>query len=493
MSYAADFENDVFISYAHIDDQPLVETESGWVANLHRALEVRLRQLLGADAAIWRDAKLTGNDRFGDALVNKFPAVALMVSVISPRYQESEWCQRELRLFFEAEKSRGSSLGDKSPVFKVVKTHVPIEQQSSEFQAVLGYEFYEVDQASQRPREFRQEAGANKDPRYWDKLEDLAYDLAEALKRLKSQDARPATGGGPAIYLAPTTSDLRDEHDMIKRELQQRGHPVLPDSPLPMNGPELQQAVDEYLEQCALSVHMIGRYYGLVPEAADRSVGELQNAVAARRSVDSGLRRLIWMPKGLEAQEERQRQLVDTLQTDNDALAGADLLMTDLGELKAAIQHSLSGGEKTAEPALDDDEPANVYVIYGADDFDRAAALEDVLFDDGFEVISPLIEGDEEEMAEDHQENLKRCDAAILYYGESGDGWFRSRLRELDAAGASRQRPMLAKAVYVAGAETRQKQRFRTRKAIVIKGPDDADPGDELEAFREAIREARRS
>lgn len=60
------FENDIFISYAHIDDQPLVEGKKGWVSNFHRALEIRLAQLLGRRSRIWRDPKLQGNDVFAD-------------------------------------------------------------------------------------------------------------------------------------------------------------------------------------------------------------------------------------------------------------------------------------------------------------------------------------------------------------------------------------------------------------------------------------------
>ena len=51
------FENDIFISYAHIDDQPLVEGQKGWISNFHRALEIRLAQLMGRPPSLWRDPK----------------------------------------------------------------------------------------------------------------------------------------------------------------------------------------------------------------------------------------------------------------------------------------------------------------------------------------------------------------------------------------------------------------------------------------------------
>src|SRR5580658_959958 len=56
------FDADAFISYAHMDNVELIEGQKGWVANLHRALEVRVGQLLGKQPHIWRDPKLQGND-----------------------------------------------------------------------------------------------------------------------------------------------------------------------------------------------------------------------------------------------------------------------------------------------------------------------------------------------------------------------------------------------------------------------------------------------
>jgi hypothetical protein len=60
----ASADHDVFISYAHIDNQTLSEGQEGWITTLHRALELRLAQLLGETAKIWRDFKLRGNDYF---------------------------------------------------------------------------------------------------------------------------------------------------------------------------------------------------------------------------------------------------------------------------------------------------------------------------------------------------------------------------------------------------------------------------------------------
>ncbi len=40
------FEHDVFISYAHLDNQSPFEEESGWVSNFSRAPKIRVGTLL---------------------------------------------------------------------------------------------------------------------------------------------------------------------------------------------------------------------------------------------------------------------------------------------------------------------------------------------------------------------------------------------------------------------------------------------------------------
>ena len=86
------FEFDVFVSYAHLDDAALVEGQKGWVANLHRALEIRVGQFHGKPPHIWRDPKLQGNDVFADTLVDLLKQRGrCSCRSCRPRYVRSEW------------------------------------------------------------------------------------------------------------------------------------------------------------------------------------------------------------------------------------------------------------------------------------------------------------------------------------------------------------------------------------------------------------------
>lgn len=110
-------ENEIFISYAHLDDLSPVEGRPGWVSNLHRALEIRVAQLLGEKARIWRDPKLQGNDYFSDTLLQLLPKSEVLLSVFSPRYGKSEWCRRELEEFCKSPSIWHHQLQRKRAVF----------------------------------------------------------------------------------------------------------------------------------------------------------------------------------------------------------------------------------------------------------------------------------------------------------------------------------------------------------------------------------------
>ncbi len=493
-----DFEHDVFVSYAHIDDQALIEGQKGWITNLHRALKIRLSQLLGKEPRIWRDPKLSGNDVFSDKLVDRVNRVALLVSVLSPRYVHSDWCNRELRVFFEAsENTGGLKIGDKIRVFKVVKTQIPLEQHPPELQQVLGYEFFTVDPDTGRARELSQTSEESR--LYWARLDDLAHDITDALGLLESASGSPAasapspaassaSGSGrddrPAVYLAETSYDLKTERDSIKRDLQEHDYIVLPDQPLPPVAPESETLVKEQLERCRLSVHLVGRSYGVVPDGATESQVVLQNEYAIERGTADDFMRLIWMSPDLTTEDDRQRKFIESLATDPRIQEGADILETSLEEFKSAIHKKLEPTEE--EESADAGEGAGldsgddltyIYLICDQRDLDHTMALEDFLYDQGYEVIVPVFEGDEAQVRKDHEENMVLCDAVVFYYGAGNELWLRRKQREiLKSAALGRTKPLRAKAIYVAPPATPQKRRVRSRDAVVIPQQEDFDP-----------------
>jgi hypothetical protein len=472
------FENDIFISYAHIDNEALGADQEGWVSDLHRWLDVRLGQLAGAKPRIWRDPKLQGNDYFADEIVERFPSVATLICVLSPRYVRSEWCMRELHAFLDATAAHGGfRVGGKSRLFKVVKTPVPLESQPDELRGLLGYEFYAVDEASQRVREFNQLGGPELERQYWATLDDLAQDLSQILGSLEhpQQPASEPDGPPPAtVYLAETTHDLKPERDALRRDLLQHGYRLLPEQALPLIEPELSEAIGAGLADSRLSVHPIGSRYGIVPEGASRSIVDLQNELALEACESGSLTRLVWIPPAVAAADERQQAFLTTVGSEQRGQHATDLLRTDIEALKEAVHHRLRPRpepEPSPADAAEGEELNRVYLVCDQRDLETIAEVEDFLYDRGLEVILPVFEGDEAAIRLDHQENLRMCESVLLYYGQVHELWLREKLRELlKISGYGRSAPMRAKAIYVAGPSSPSKERLRTRGAMIIRG-----------------------
>jgi hypothetical protein len=392
---------------------------------------------------------------------------------------------------------------------------VALEQQDPELQHMLGYDFFTADPHSGRTKELSQSADTEMQRLYWAKLDDLAHDLTEMIEMLEASGAgsgaaAPAPAGGVApvasvvsgaagasvteaaagpageeraVFLAETTYDLREKRDAVRRELLTLGLRVLPDQPLPLVREECEQSIREGLAASVLSIHLVGRNYGIVPEGATQSTVVIQNELAIERAAAGDYQRLIWIPEKLECDDERQLKFIDHLQTDTRIQQGADILQTTFEEFKAAMNRRLIKKEEKKEEKEDakeaagtsasgvdaDDNLVRIYLISDRRDEAAPAQLSDYLYDQGFEVILPVFEGDEAQIRKDHEENLSTCDAVLFYYGEGNELWLRQKLREVQKSAAfGRKKPIVIKAIYVGPPDNPTKARFRTREAMVI-------------------------
>jgi len=491
------YEHDFLISYAHIDNLALLEGEQGWVSTLHRLLEIRVGQLRGQVPKIWRDPKLQGNDYFADTILDRLPRTAALVSILSPRYVQSEWCNRELKEFWRAaEESGGVRVADKARIFKVVKTPVEHERLPAEVQPMLGYEFFTYDPDSGRPRELAPAAGAGTDRTFLAKLDDLAYDIAQLLELLEKQNGVPRTEPVKGtVFLAETTFELREEREAIKRDLIRNGYAVLPDRPLPLVADELDATVNEHLAHSKLSIHLVGRNYGVVPEGSMQSVAQRQQALAAARGAAAGFPSIIWIAPGSAVEDERQRRFIEHLHTDPGVHEHSELLEIPIEDVKTIIHRKLTPPPpppriKTAYGNIAIN-LKTVYLLCDRDDLAATEPLADFLFSQGYEVLTPVFEGDETQTRIEHEETLTSSDALLLYYGTGSELWMRRKLREMQkSAGLGREQPWLAKAIYIAGPPSPQKERFRTLEATILHEPPTGFDPAVLDPFVRAMSKA---
>ena len=438
------YEHDLFISYAHIDNQPLTAEQQGWVTRFHATLAAQLSMRLGSTAHIWRDDKLRGNDVFTDEIVQQFGRTALLVSVLTPRYLASDWCRRELAAFCdEAARSGGLAPGNKARVFKVVKT--PVADQATlppQVRDTKGYEFFtDCDGA---PLELDPAYGVRFSEAYFRMVAVLAWELSQQLKTLQADpaqaanDAMPAPETGPMVYLAECTADRREARAVLEAELTLHGLRVLPDRPLPRDD-EARYLADcaAMLARCALSIHLVGGVYGAVPDGqGDKSITVLQNELAARQCHSAKLTRLIWLPEGTASTQPQQQAFLRSLLEDDEAQFGADLLTGDIEQLKAAMHATLKKLAKPPPAAVVVDEDGNrpaplVYLLCDQRDRKATVPLRRWLRDQGITVALPAFEGGAAAVREANERLVASCDALLLFYGAGDEAWKRTTDSEL--------------------------------------------------------------
>lgn len=460
------FEQDLFISYAHIDNEPIPPFE-GWISRFHETLEAFVSMRMGGEVNIWRDGKLSGNDVFSDEIIDQFHKTAILVSVLSPRYVQSEWCSREMREFCEvADKSLGVVVNNKSRVFKVIKTPVDGEETLPEIaRQILGYEFYKMEKGK-APLELDPAYGEEFAQAYNRKIGQLAWDIKELLEKLRSaktplDKSQEEPSPRQTVFLAECSYNRAQEREKIESELKAFGYRVLPSTMIPKDEDAHRTAVRELLAESDLSIHLIGDSYGAVPDGPSRKSGVvIQNEIAAEFSKTHGLRRLIWLPETTAPEDDLQGSFVEALHADEETQFGADLITGDFEHLKTAVHTSLKAIDQQENPEEQDGMSDRlVYLICNQADRKQSVALRKWLRQNDIEVETPAFDGDAEAVRKTNENLLAKCSGVIVYYGTGSEAWKRSIDYDLKKMFAYREgRQLKARITYLADPPTADKE-----------------------------------
>jgi hypothetical protein len=469
--------NDLFISYSHLDNRPWGAGQRQWVTELHHELETRLAMLVGRDIHVWRDDKIGGADVLDERIKKEVRSSRLFLCVMTPRYLQSEWCQREMELFLG---EPGNVSDERWPFFKVIKTPIALLEQPNSVQRFLGFEFFR--EVSGRVHEFfpNRDENSVESREFWQKVDDLAQEMKTFLEPVAP---RPRT---KVVYLAEATADVRMARDGIRRELGQRGYHVVPDRSLPFNAEELLLAIKTDLETATLTVHPVGGRYGFIPENETRSVVELQIDFALKNNGHA--QHLIWIsPETAPDVDARQQDFLQRLRRVYTEQQGTELLeRKPLEDLKTRLVEKLEP-RLTVAPAIPQS-GLRVYLVCDDGDWTAVKTIESMLRAAGCSVHLPLVEGTAAERRRDHKEMLNLCDAVLIYYGSARPAWLREKERDLwKAPGWGRTRPFAARAVCVGPPVSPDKQSYDSDEFLVIH----ADTSPEPDALRPFISQAR--
>ncbi|GCC49878.1 DUF4062 domain-containing protein [Chryseotalea sanaruensis] len=459
---------DVLIIFADNDNEPQKKKTSGWVSDFKRFLELMLMQVLGEKPNILLKSE------FDTVTAPDMTNVGVLATVLSKDFIQSGRCLDNVETFYKAIQN---SERKANRVFKVFKAPLSNQEQPPRLRELIGYEMYQIDTETGDTKEYTDYFSLEAERQYWMKMVDLAYDIFDSLMQLR------AMGKGTEIrniykrkniYLAETGHDLSVQRNIIKRELIRHGYIVMPQQTLPGTLGELEKVVKKDLEECSLSIHLIGSAYGEIPEGSERSIVDIQNRLSAERSSrakqsDGEFSRLIWISPVIANASDRQKSFIESIKRDVEAQEGAEILQTPLEDFKNIMREELV--ESLERKGSGAELGKSVYLVHDRVDQQEVKALAEVIEKSGYKVLLPEFEGELLDLRKKHIDNLRSFDAAIIFKGKVNEQWVRMKVLDLlKAPGFGRKKPIMGKAIYTGDGTAINAESYRSQNIRVFQG-----------------------
>lgn len=436
MAFVPYCEYDIFVSYARVDDEPAPGVEKGWVTTLVEGLRKELARKLGRSdsCSLWMDHQLSRHVQITPEITDTLQRTAILLVILSPGYIASEWCKRERCTFLDMVRERVRS-GSRVFIVEFDK----VAERPQEFEGLLGYRFWVVDQEGKPPRTLgmpRPNPDDVRDQPYYDNLNQLRSDLAEELKKLKdtAETSVQERDMRPAVFLAEVTDDLDVLRDEVKRYLDQAGLRVLPETWYPRNPTVFREAVDRDIAQSVLFAQLLSGSAGKKsPDLPSGYMGlQYDRAVELEKPI------LQWHDPDLDMDKIRDKD------ADHCAFLERDtVLAVGIEEFKRRIVERAF--YRPAPPR-----PIKAFIFVDTETEDRSLAelVCEVLDRYVVGYALPMRTGKPSEIRNDLEQNLLDCDALIIIYASATVAWVRGQLLQCRKIFSRRDQPLRALAIY---------------------------------------------
>jgi hypothetical protein len=424
MAMIPGYDYDLFVSYAHADN----EEQDGWVTEFVNRLKAALGMRLGAsrELKVFCDShEVRANTKL--AATRKS---ALFLAIGSPSYAAHEWTRRELaefttqnsdlsRLFaievmpLDSGESYPSPLDDciRAAFWKVSGPHmiqIPLSFHGDRDEFSIKVHTL-ADDIGKKLRTMRLMPGTQRSEPRLDRLAATAWSAKDR--------SVPASGRGKkTILLAQTTEDVEDEVDQLRSYLLQYDDEieVLPKSAYPQGGDAFRAAFASDLAQADLFVQLLGKRPGRIPP--DLAEGYTRFQAETARS--SGIPSLQWRRPDLDVGSVADPTYRSLLQSETVIASGLEAFKLQL--MKEVRK------EKEKPRQL---RSSTVFINADDKDMQIAKEVERDCVQNALTAILPMAGPSSEVIRRDLAENLTDCDMLIFIYGDTTQDWIRGQLR----------------------------------------------------------------
>lgn len=454
MASLTQFDFDIFVSYAHVDDEPVASGADGWITSFVRCVKVQLARKLGrSDAyAMWVDHNLRNSEPITPQILDRLRRSAMLIILLSPGYVASDWCRQEREAFFAIVPDRGAH-----KVFVVELDCVDDVGRPPELSDINPFRFWVRNPRGGAPRILGWPRPGPDDHEYYSVVDDLVHEIVDEIRRLHASTAAPELrpNGGPAlsvarfaqtpeafqgqgsVYLAQVTDDLDMERNNVRRSLEQAGLRVIPRGWYSQEPAAFRRSAATDIAASDLFVQLLSGVVGKRPPGLAEGYAQCQTqlAIAADKPV------LQWRSTALDPasiEDETHRALLES----------PTVCAEGIEEFKARVCRKIEQLRQPPPPPPRGGADAFVFVDMDSADRGLAEQVCDILFRHGAGYILPLDTDDPGAYRRDLEESLAHCNALIVVYGSTTATWVRNHLLESRKALANRALPLRALAVF---------------------------------------------
>jgi hypothetical protein len=463
MGYVDPDKPDVFFSYARVDDNPIPGSNLGWVSNFYQRLRWEIDRKLGRNDAcqLWMDSELPANAMLDEALPERVRSTAVMVLFLSRGYNESKWCQGEMLEFLKVELQRRGT-GPTSGLFVV---ELDNEERPAPLKKLnlVGKQFYQADTRTKRVRTEGRVLADWQEPVFYDKVIDVAQEIAAELERRKAAAAGgdgvipvPAVGqaDGPKVFLAEVPDGQEHMRNDIKNYLAMEGYSVVPARRYPTDDPEpFEKAVRADLAGAKVFAQLLGKSHGALLEGTDKRRLVVQYDLAREYAqknqllIVSGRRRTL-DPEKLAMPNPDPEDVIDPAYL---ALLRHPLIMPfdTIEDFKRAIVNRVKEALKPPMPVVVP-RAGSALVLVHADRADELLAeqIKKALRRRAVTPIHPVAAGDMKTIRKSLESKLEQCDGVMLMFGSADLTWVDTQLLQAHKILGQRDRPPRVVSVY---------------------------------------------
>ncbi len=322
MAYLSNFAYDIFISYSHVDNETISDEQCGWIEQFYKNLNLLLAKRTGKMDAVkiwWDNKKLDGSKLFDESIATGIQQSAILLSLISPGYLSSDYCQQELSLFHKKATAEpyGLKIGDRCRLFNILLNNIPYGKLPEELQGTTGFPFHDATD--------KESFGDPLDPsnplfiiqlkQLRDAIINLFDNFPKATTPIEDQQATEEVSKEPGftIFFGEVADTLRTVRKRAISELEKSGYTVLYGVPPPDDAAAHELKVKELLAQTHLSVHLLDQYPGKeIVDTQDIWYPQKQTELA----LASDKKNMIWVPLEMdiaEIEEDKYKSFVKNI------------------------------------------------------------------------------------------------------------------------------------------------------------------------------------